>query len=238
MKTIVFETYDEMSSRAAEIVIKKINENPRAVLGLSTGPTPLGLYIKLADAHKTGLVDFSSVIAFCTDEYYKISKDDPQSLAYHMRENLFKNINVKENNIHIPDGETSDPDAECRAYDEKIRAAGGIDLLIMGIGENGLIALNEPTDRLELKTHLTELSEITIKEYGRDNAPRQAITMGLGDIFKAKQILLLIAGQKKNSVAQKLLDNQITTRFPATLLKLHPNVLLICDREAYEGEKQ
>jgi len=238
MKILVCENYEEMSQKGAEIVKAQVNEKPDCILGLATGSTPVGLYSCLAEMNKKGEVDFSKVESFNLDEYYPIAPENDQSYRYFMNENLFSKINIDINKTHVPNGQAEDPEKACKEYDENILKAGGIDLQILGIGQNGHIAFNEPADELYEGTHLTGLTESTIKANSRffekeEDVPTQAVTMGIASIMRAKKIIILANGASKREVISKLINGGITTHIPASLLKVHPDVTLICDKEAY-----
>ena len=238
MQIILCDNYDEISERAADIVKAAVLSKPTSVLGLATGSTPEGMYRRLIQDYENGELDFSCVETFNLDEYYPLSADNEQSYHYYMNEKLFRHINVPESRIHILNGEASDPEAECKAYGDAIKAAGGIDLQILGIGENGHIGFNEPDDYLHADVHKTGLTESTVNANARffatrDEVPRYALTVGIGDILRAKKILLLASGEKKAAAVRALLDDRITTANPASLLKTHADVVLICDRAAY-----
>ena len=237
MKIIVCENYDEMSLKGAEIVKEQVNSKPDCILGLATGSTPVGLYTCLAEMNKKGDVDFSKVTSFNLDEYYPISPENDQSYRYFMNENLFSKINIDITKTHVPNGMAEDPEKACKEYDESILAAGGIDLQILGIGQNGHIAFNEPADELYEGTHLTGLTESTIKANARffekeEDVPTKAVTMGIASIMRAKKIIILANGPAKREIVEKLLNGGITTNIPASLLKVHHDVTLICDKEA------
>ncbi|MDD4504589.1 MAG: glucosamine-6-phosphate deaminase [Clostridiaceae bacterium] len=241
MKLIIKKDYDELSKIAAEIILAEINKKPDMVLGLATGSTPIGTYKKLIDFYNEGKVDFSKVATFNLDEYYGLLPQDSQSYHYFMHKNLFSHINIKPENIHIPNGQAKDADEYVKEYDKTIENAGGIDLQILGIGANGHIAFNEPADELFVGTHLTGLTQSTIEANSRffnsiDEVPKKAITMGIGSIIKAKKILLLANGKSKAKIIAQLLNNDtITTRIPASVLLLHNDTTLIIDKEASEG---
>lgn len=240
MRVIVCENYEMLSKTAARLMAAQVLLNPQSVLGLATGSTPLGLYGELCRMYRDGEIDFSGITTFNLDEYYPISPENPQSYRYFMNVNLFDHINIDRARTHVPSGAAKDPAAECQAYDRMIREAGGIDLQLLGIGLNGHIGFNEPDGILITGTHVTNLTESTIEANSRffesrDEVPVQAITMGMETILHARKILLLAGGANKHPAVKQLLDHAITTRMPATLLKLHPDVTLICDREAYEG---
>ncbi|WP_029688345.1 glucosamine-6-phosphate deaminase [Thermoanaerobacter sp. A7A] len=237
MKVIITVNYDEMSKKAAEIVKKQIKEKPNTVLGLATGSTPLGMYKHLIEMYKRGEIDFSNVITFNLDEYIGLSPDHPQSYHYFMFHNFFNHINIKKENVHIPNGIAEDLEEECRKYEEEIEKAGGIDLQILGIGVNGHIGFNEPEESIETKTHVVTLTEDTINANKRffksaEEVPRKAITMGLGSIMKAKKIVLLASGKNKAEAIKETIKGQLTTKVPATVLALHPDVTIIIDKEA------
>ena len=242
MRIIVCKNYEELSEKAANIVASQLTLKPDSVIGLATGSTPLGMYSKLAEMNKSGEIDFSDVISFNLDEYYPIQKDNSQSYDKFMKDNLFSKINIKPENTHIPNGEATDPIKECDEYERLIKENGGIDLQILGIGQNGHIGFNEPDASLSSRTHLTNLTENTIKANSRffassDEVPRQALTMGIATILKARKIILLANGANKSRVVSELLNDGINTSVPATLLKTHPDVILICDEDAYYGTR-
>ena len=241
MRIIVCNNYEEMSKEAAKIVAAKIILKPDCVLGLATGSTPVGMYNELARMNKEGEISFASVKSFNLDEYYPIKKSNSQSYQYFMNENLFSKVDIKAENTHIPNGEVSDPEAECENYEALIAQHGGIDLQILGIGQNGHIGFNEPEEKLYTKTHLTGLTQSTIDANSRffesaDEVPKQALTMGMATILKARTIVLLASGSNKHEVIKELMSEKITTNNPATLLNVHNDVIIICDKAAYDGE--
>ena len=238
MNIIVCDSYDELSESAAKIVAKQVNEKADCVLGLATGSTPVGMYNVLAKKNKAGEVDFGRVKSVNLDEYYPISPDNPQSYHYFMKENLFSKINIDMANTHILDGMCKDAEAECERFERLIESLGGVDLQILGIGQNGHIGFNEPDSSLNSHTHLTKLTENTISANSRffddiSEVPTMALTMGIGTILAARKIVLLANGAAKRNAVSELLDNSITTESPASMLKVHKNVILICDRDAY-----
>lgn len=227
-----------MSAAAADIIAKQINVKKNTVLGLATGSTPVGMYKKLSEMNKSGMIDFSDVKTVNLDEYYPISPENKQSYRYFMNENLFNHINIDKTNTFVPDGSAENPDVACENHEKTIKALGGIDIQVLGIGHNGHIGFNEPEENLSFFTHKTGLTESTIKANSRffsenEVMPNAALTMGMGTIFGAKKIIMLISGRDKNEAFKQLLNDKITTACPATLLKLHPNVTVLCDSEAY-----
>lgn len=240
MRLVVCDNYEEMCKEAAKIVVAQVNMKPNCVLGLPTGSTPVGMYKRLAELNKAGEVDFKDVTTFNLDEYYPIDPKNDQSYRYFMNKNLFNNINIPMENTHVLNGEAKDADAECDNYEAMIEAAGGIDLQVLGIGQNGHIGFNEPDSFLYSRTHKTGLTENTIQANSRffesaDLVPRESLTMGIGTIIKARKIILLANGKNKHKVLRELLEGEITCSNPATMLKVHADVTVFCDKEAYEG---
>lgn len=238
MRVILCKNYEEMSKRGAGLIAGQLALKPDSVIGFATGSTPVGLYENLVDMYKTGDVDFSQATGFNLDEYYPISRDNSQSYYYFMREKLFNHINIKE--TFIPDGSAKDPESECEHYDKLIDSYGGIDLQILGIGQNGHIGFNEPASALNSKTHVTALTQSTINANSRffdkvEEVPTHALTMGIATILKSKKIILLANGKSKHAVVKELLTDNITTNIPATMLKVHRDVVLIVDEEAFNG---
>jgi len=240
MKIIVCENYDEMSATGAEIIAGLLKSKPDCILGLATGSTPVGMYLKLREMNDEGKISFKDVTTYNLDEYYPLAPEHDQSYRYFMNVNLFDHVDIDKSKTHVPNGLAKDPDAEGVAYDAEVEAAGGIDLQVLGIGQNGHIGFNEPEEELYVATHLTGLTENTIEANSRffaskEEVPTKAITMGLGTIMKAKKILVLANGKSKHAVISKMLDGRITTMVPVTLLKAHPDVVLICDKAALNG---
>ncbi len=236
MRINVFETSELASSFAGEILAKHVKEKPNLVMGLSTGSTPLQLYRELVNYYTDGL-DFSEVITFNLDEYVGLNASHNQSYRYFMDHNLFNLINIKKENTYVLNGIATDLEQECRDFENKIDQAGGIDVQVLGVGPNGHIGFNEPGHYVHFGTHVTELSEATISAnqrfFGdRDLVPTQALTMGVGSIFKAKHIVVLAFGLNKSRVLASLAGDYIDPMIPVTMLKLHSNVDLILDQAA------
>jgi len=235
MKLIIVENYEEISKLASINIKDVINKNPNAILGLATGGTPLGTYKELIKMNKENEIDFSKVTTVNLDEYIGLSERNTQSYRYFMNENLFNHVNIKKENTFIPNGLAKDIQEETNNYDKKIDELGGIDIQILGIGTNGHIAFNEPSDFLISGTHLTDLTQSTINANSRffnsiDEVPKTAITMGLGQIMKSKKILLLAHGENKAEVIKEVLSGKITTKNPATMLQMHKDVTIIIDK--------
>ena len=237
MRIIICENYEEMSQKAAAIMASQLILKPDSVLGLATGSTPIRMYEILAEMNKNGEIDFEKVQSFNLDEYYKIAPDNDQSYHYFMNDKLFSKVNIKPENTHILDGLAEDPEKECANFEKLIEKSGGIDMQLLGIGQNGHIGFNEPDEALCAVTHLTGLTESTINANSvffesRDEMPKSALTMGIGSILKSKRILLLANGESKRKAVAELMNNDIKTSVPASLLKTHPDVILLCDKAA------
>ena len=235
MKKVVLDSYEDVCSAVADVYARQLKQKPDSVLGLATGSTPIGLYEELAKRHQAGGIDFSKARSFNLDEYYPISKSHPQSYDYFMREHLFDKINLAQ--ASLPDGEASDPAAECARYDAEIEASGGIDLMLLGIGLNGHIGFNEPAVSYPLGTYLVDLTESSLTANARffgpgEHQPPQALTMGIGPILKSKSIVLMICGANKAAVAGKLFEGVLHTDIPACFLLLHPDVTVFMDKAA------
>ncbi len=239
MQIMIMKNYEEISKVASNIVAEIVKDNPKAVLGLATGSTPIGTYKELIKMYKEGKLDFSEITSFNLDEYVSLDGSHPSSYRYFMDNELFNHINIKKENAHVPDGKAENINQFCKDYDKKIEEAGGIDLQILGIGSNGHIAFIEPEKELPLETHIAELTESTINDNQRffhsiDEVPRTAISMGIGSIMKAKKIILLANGKNKEDAIKKILiDRKVTTEVPGSILLLHPDVTFIVDEEAY-----
>ncbi|MCT4543066.1 MAG: glucosamine-6-phosphate deaminase [Vallitalea sp.] len=237
MRIIVSDTYEEMSKKAATIVAAQVNLKPNSILGLATGGTPVGMYKELVKMYNDDEVDFEDVKSFNLDEYYPIDKTNNQSYYYYMNDNLFKHINMKEDNINIPNGHAEDIEKECYEYDKNIYNSGGIDLQVLGIGTNGHIGFNEPDLTFESGTHKVKLDDETIKANSRffdsiEEVPKEAISMGMKTIMQSRKILLLANGEAKAKIIEKMLFGEISPNVPASILQLHPHVIVILDKEA------
>lgn len=236
MKIIVAEDYNEMSRIAALNIKELVNSKNNAVLGLATGSTPIGTYENLINMNRNNEIDFSNVRTVNLDEYIGIDGSNSQSYRYFMNEKLFDHININRENTYVPNGCAEDIEKEAQNYDKMIDELGGIDLQILGVGNNGHIAFNEPDSYLNVGTHVTGLAENTIRANARffksmDEVPKKAITIGLGQIMKAKKIILLANGANKADAVKGLFSGKITTNNPATLLQLHKDVTIIIDKE-------
>ncbi|NQU77682.1 glucosamine-6-phosphate deaminase [Candidatus Falkowbacteria bacterium] len=237
MKLILCETYDEMSKKGAEIFIEQLKNKPDSVLGLATGSTPVGMYKELIKANKEGEIDFSKVITFNLDEYYKIPMENEQSFWLTMHKNFFDEINIKDENINIPNYQDDDYESFCLEYEKKIKEAGGIDLQVVGIGHNGHVGFNEPGSSFSSRTRKVDLTESTIEANSRffkneDEVPKEAITMGMGTIMEAKKIILVVNGEGKAKAVAGAAEGEVNEEMPASVLQKHNDVIFLIEKEA------
>lgn len=237
MEIIITKSYEEMSRLAGSMIERQLLKKPSSVLGLATGSTPIGLYQDLARRHKESGLDFSKVITFNLDEYLDLPPTHEQSYRYFMDQNLFKHINVDAKNIHVPYGHAEDVEEFCAWYEGEMARVGGIDLQILGIGGDGHIAFNEPGSSLGSRTRLKTLTKQTIDDNARffrdeTEVPRFAITMGVGTIMEAKDIILLANGAKKADILAEAIEGPVTAQLSASVLQMHPHVTVIVDAEA------
>lgn len=235
MKKIVLENYEAVCRAASELYVEQLKKKPDCVFGFATGSTPVGLYEELIRRYEAGELDFSKARSFNLDEYYPMKKDHAQSYDTFMRENLFNKINLPQ--FELPNGEAADVTAECKRYDKAIEDAGGVDLMLLGIGHNGHIGFNEPAVSYPMGTYLIDLSESSItansRFFGPDEVqPTRALTMGIGEIFKSKKIILMICGEGKREIAAKLFEDTIHTDVPGCFMLLHPDVTVFLDKAA------
>lgn len=233
----VFEDYDAVSDRAAEIVTEQVRRKPDSVIGFATGSTPLGLYKRLIHNHRERGLDFSKVTTFNLDEYVGLPPEHSQSYHYFMWENLFKHLNLNPSNVYIPHGMADDIEYFCDWYEEQIQKAGGIDLQILGIGANGHLAFNEPGSSLGSRTRIKTLTTTTVRDNARffenhDDVPQQAITMGVGTIMDAETLLLVATGETKANAIRAALEGPVTGMCPATVVQMHRFAHVVLDGKA------
>lgn len=237
MRIVRAKDYDDMSRKAGNIMAAQVVAKPDCVLGLATGSTPIGAYKRLIEGYEAGDIDFSQVKTYNLDEYRGLPGDHDQSYRYFMNVNLFDHVNIDKANTHVPDGLADDYEAACAAYDEAVAAAGGQDLQLLGIGNNGHIGFNEPGDAFVKGTHCVDLTESTIQANSRlfdsiDDVPRQAYTMGIGTIMAAKMVLVMANGEVKAQAVHDMIYGPITPSCQASILQLHPNVVVVADEAA------
>ncbi len=240
MEILVHDNAEKMSKVAAKVVARTLNAKPDAVLGLATGSTPLGLYKELVRMHRDEGLDFSQVTTFNLDEYVGLTRDHEQSYHYFMHENLFKHINIPSQHIHIPSGTTQNYAAFCAWYENRIVEYGGIDLQILGIGSDGHIAFNEPASSLGSRTRIKTLAKQTIDDNARffdsaEDVPIYAITMGVGTIMEARQLIMLANGKAKAEAVAAAVEGPVTSMITASALQMHPDAICVLDRDAASG---
>ncbi|MCB0378651.1 MAG: glucosamine-6-phosphate deaminase [Bdellovibrionales bacterium] len=237
MEVIILKDPLEVSKLAAAHVVHQVQQKPMSCLGLATGSTPKNMYELLCQYYEQGKVDFSRVTSFNLDEYVGLASHHPASYGSYMEENLFRFINIRKENCHIPNGMAEDVPKECQSYEEKIQKAGGIDLQILGIGTDGHIAFNEPSSSLSSRTRLKTLTEQTRNDNRHffaeeEEVPVHVITMGVGTIMEARKILLLATGEKKADAIAKTVEGPVTAMVPSSILQFHSKVALVIDEAA------
>ena len=237
MRVIETQDYYHMSRTAANIISAQIIIKPNSVIGLATGSTPIGTYEQLIRWYEKGDLDFSNVTTINLDEYKGIAPDNEQSYRYFMNKHLFDRINIDKKNTYVPDGLEMDSDKACSDYNRIIRESGGVDLQLLGLGNNGHIGFNEPSDSFAQVTHCVDLTQSTIDANKRffaseADVPRQAYTMGIGTILQAKKILLVASGEDKAEAVKNTLFGPITPYVPASILQIHPDVTIVADEAA------
>lgn len=234
MKMIKTKDYMEMSRKAAGIIAAQIIMKPDCVLGLATGSSPIGLYDQLVEWYEKGDLDFSQVSSVNLDEYRGLKPEDDQSYDYFMHKYLFDRVNIDPANTNVPDGMAQNAEEECIRYEELIASYGGVDLQLLGMGHNGHIGFNEPGSVFEKRTHCVDLTESTIEANKRffasaEDVPRQAYSMGIGTIMKAKKILVVVSGEDKAEMLAKAFLGDVTPEVPASILQMHPDVTVVAD---------
>ena len=237
MRIICAKDYKEMSEMAADIIGAQVLLKPDAVLGLATGSTPIGTYEELVRRYEAGRLDFSKIKTVNLDEYRGLTRDNDQSYYYFMHSHLFDHININKNNTKVPDGMEPDALKAGQDYENIIKNYGGIDLQLLGLGNNGHIGFNEPGDEFIDKTHVVDLTQSTIEANKRffasiDDVPKQAYTMGIGSIMRAKRVLMVVNGKGKAEIVKEAFFGPITPKVPASILQLHNDFILIGDAEA------
>lgn len=238
MNIIIAPDAEQAVAQAAAIVAAEIHARARPVLGLATGRTMERLYALLVADHENAGLDFSTATSFNLDEYVGLPKEAPQSYHTYMHEHLFDRVNMRAGYGHLPNGTAPDLDAECAAYEELIRASGGIDLQLLGIGETGHIGFNEPPSAFDTRTRAVELDPVTRAQnaemFGGDATavPEYALTMGVGTILDAERLLLLAVGKGKADIIRKALLDPMTPDVSASAVRLHPDCTIILDDDA------
>ena len=242
MKIYKAKDYKDMSRKAANIISAQVIMKPNCVLGLATGSTPIGTYDQLVEWYNKGDLDFSEVTTVNLDEYKGLPRTNDQSYYYFMHQHLFDRVNIDPERTNVPNGMEPDAEKECGRYEELIRSLGGVDLQLLGLGHNGHIGFNEPCDSFPQDVHVVDLTESTIEANKRffasaDDVPKQAYTMGVGTILRAKAILLVVSGKDKAEALNAVVNGPITPQVPGSVLRLHPNVIIVADEDALSEMK-
>jgi len=243
MRVVIHENYEKMSRFAARHIARRINEFAPAVekpfvLGLPTGSSPLGVYRELIRLYKAGDVSFKNVVTFNMDEYVGISEDHPESYHYFMHDNFFRHVDIPAGNINILNGNAADLEAECREYEKKIKNSGGIHLFLGGIGPDGHIAFNEPGSSLSSRTRIKSLTYDTILANSRffdndmDQVPKTALTVGVGTVMDAGEVVILVNGYKKARALHQVVEEGVNHMWTVSALQMHPKGMIVCDDEA------
>ena len=236
MKIIITKDYEELSTKAAAVMLEVIKQNPKAILGLATGTTPLGLYSRMITDHRENGTDYSKIRTVNLDEYKGLPKTHEQSYAYFMKKNLFEGLGIPTENTNIENGMATDVEAECARYDALLEEFPR-DIQLLGLGSNGHIAFNEPNTPFGSGTHVVMLAESTVKDNARlfkdiTEVPRKAYTMGIKQIMQAKKVLILASGANKAEAVYKAVKGKVVEEVPASILQLHPDCILIADKAA------
>jgi len=248
MRLIIQPNYEGISKWVADYIVKKINEfgtTPERpfVLGLPTGSTPLGTYSQLIKLYENGLVSFKNVITFNMDEYVKLPKNNSQSYYSFMWKNFFSYLDINPENVNILDGNDQDLEAECAAYEAKIKAVGGINLFLGGIGPDGHIAFNEPGSSLSSRTRIKTLTNDTIIANSRffendiTKVPKQALTVGVATVMDAHEVLIIVNGHNKARALSQAVEGSVNHMWTITALQLHPKGIIVCDEDATDELK-
>ena len=238
MEVVICRDPEDASRRGANLIGKLVQRKPNAVIGLATGSTPLALYRELIRLHREHGLDFSGVTTFNLDEYVGLPPTHECSYRRFMDENLFDHLNIKPGNTHVPNGMATDIPAECAAYEEAIQAAGGLDLQLLGIGSDGHIGFNEPTSSLVSRTRIKTITEQTARDNARffeddiSRVPKHCITMGIGTIMEAREVVLLAFGANKAAAVRESIEGPVAAMMPASILQMHAKVKFLVDEAA------
>ncbi len=237
MKVICTRDYDDMSRKTANIISAQVILKPDCNLGLATGTTPIGAYEQLIKWYEKGDVTFAETSTYNLDEYRGLTKDDPQSYRYFMNHTFFDHIDIKPENTHIPEGANLDAEVACAEYDKLVRDAGYMDLQLLGLGRNGHIGFNEPGESFSKGCQCVDLTESTIEANARlfenaDQVPRQAYTMGVQTIMRARMIVMAVSGEDKAQAVYDMLKGPVTPHCTASILQLHTNCVVVADEAA------
>ena len=237
MQVHLYDTAGQVGQAAAILIAAQLLGKPHSVLGLATGSSPIPTYQELIRLHCAGVLDFSSAVTFNLDEYCRLPVENPCSYHRFMKDELFDHINLRPENTHVPDGNAPDLAMECARYDQAIAGAGGIDLHLLGIGRNGHIGFNEPSDQFVYGCHVVKLTQSTLEANRRffdseDDVPREAVSLGVGSIMNARRVLLIATGADKAGAVRKAIREDIDPATQASILRTHPNAIFLLDRAA------
>lgn len=237
MEVIILDTEEEGALLAARLIARQVRGKPDSVLGLATGNSPVRVYRELARMHREEALDFRRVTTFNLDEYVGLGPDHSCSYKFFMREHLFRHVNLDPARTHVPDGMATDIPAFCAEYERKIVEAGGLDLQLLGIGQDGHIAFNEPTSSLASRTRLKTLTPLTVSANRQsfpegEEIPTHVLTMGVGTIMEARQCVLLAFGARKAPAVQRMVEGPVTSMVPASALQFHRSTVVILDEDA------
>jgi glucosamine-6-phosphate deaminase len=239
LRLLVHDSYEAASRAAARLVARTVSRNPEATLLLPTGSTPMGLYRELVRLYEEGALSLSRATIFNLDEYLGLPHDHPESYRRYMRENLYRHVDADPERTHVPDYRTPEPQAECERYEKAISEAGGVNLCVLGIGRNGHIGFNEPGASFSSRTRVVELAESTRRanaaSFDSGEPPERTITIGMRTIFESRKILLLASGTAKAEAVAAAVEGKVTPQTPASMLRRHPDVTLLLEREAASG---
>lgn len=236
VKVIIMKTAEEIGKAVAKIFVDEVKNHPNCVLGLATGATPIPTYNNIIKMHKEENVSFKGVKTYNLDEYCALPKNDKNSYYTFMHEQLFNSLDILEENVHFLDGNATDSEAECKRYDEEIKAAGGIDIQLLGIGNNAHIGFNEPADAFTDGSYKIKLTDSTINAnkiyFDENQMPHYALTMGVKQIMSAKKIILIATGPKKAEAIRNTVKGEVTPVVPASILQEHDDAVIFLDEAA------
>lgn len=236
MRVVILENASDIAVQAGNIFVELLTDKPNAVLGLATGATPVPTYKYLIDCYKQGKVSFKDAVSFNLDEYVGFDRNNVNSYYYFMMENLFNHVDMRKDKVHVPNGVAENLEEECARYDAMIEEHGGIDVQLLGIGTNGHIGFNEPSDAFSDGTYITDLAQSTIESnkiyFTNGDMPTKAITMGIGSIMKAKKIILIATGISKAKAIKAMIEGEVTPACPASILQKHDDAVIFLDKDA------
>ena len=237
MKICKVKNYQELSRKTANIIASQVIMKPDCILGLATGSSPIGTYEHLVKMYENGDLDFSQVTTVNLDEYTGLSGSEELSYRYFMNTHLFHKININHANTYVPDGTETDSAKACQDYNDLLHKLGPADIQLLGLGHDGHIGFNEPSDHFADETHCVDLTETTIQANKRffaceEDVPKQAYTMGIGTIMRCRKILVVVSGKDKAEILKQVVAGPVTPEVPGSILQFHPDCTIIADEEA------